>query len=179
MLVSERIDAAEQSKQSRDLLYRLLFCRDITELRHHAQGLVGEAGAIENGLLYRTYGERLSRRGLQVIRTCANLLEHPHFKDHEDRQRLVFHFFVFIALLTEQSFCDYVRNRSADVNALRRFISQGLVPLTDSLLTGNMTTNAEDIGRVDLVHFTTQIRTLYCAYCTPVGLGAEPTMKVP
>jgi hypothetical protein len=167
--INEKVNAAEQSRQSRDLLYRLLFCRDISELRHHAEGLVGEAGAVKNGLLYRTYGASLSRRGFEVMTTSANLLEHPYFKDHEDRQRLVFHFIVFVALLTEQSFCEYVRNRSADVDALRRFICEGLVPLTDKLLTGNMATNADGRGRVDLVHFTTQVRTLYCAYCTPAG----------
>ena len=167
--ICEKVNSAEQSRQAHDLLYRLLFSRDLSELRHHAEGLVGEAGAVKSGLLYRTYGTSLSRRGGEAMTTSANLLEHPHFKDHEDRQRMVFQFIVFVALLTEQSFCEYVRNRSADVSALRRFITDGLVPLTDKLLTGNMATNGDGQGRVDLVQFTTQVRTLYCAYCTPSG----------
>jgi hypothetical protein len=77
--INEKVNAAEQSRQSRDLLYRLLFCRDISELRHHAEGLVGEAGAVKNGLLYRTYGASLSRRGFEVMTTSANLLGFPFF----------------------------------------------------------------------------------------------------
>jgi hypothetical protein len=159
----------ENDRMARDLIYRLLFARDLSELRHHVEGLVGtcrEGTAV--GLLMETYGTNLSRRGKQVLRNIARLGEYPGFCENEERQRLVYHYIIFAVLLTEQPFCEYVQRSSADAGALRDFMERGLRPLLEQLLTGNMHTTRGQNTRVDLVDFVTQARVLYCYYCTPL-----------
>lgn len=160
--------AIESSRMAKDLIYRLLFARDVSELRHHIEGLVGthdDGGA--TGLLMDTYASNLSRRGKEVLKSVAALHLCPGFRDNEERRRLVYHYVMFTVLLTEQPFCDYVQRASADADALRQFLALGLGPLLEQLLTGNMATTRGQSTRVDLIDFVSQARVLYCYYCTP------------
>lgn len=158
----------ENRRMSLDLIYRLLFARDMSELRHHVEGLVGTGKEDDRiGLLMETYAPNLSRRGKNVLQTIATLSTHPGFHGNEERQRLVYHYLIFAVLLTEQPFCDYVRQRSDNEASLREFIENGVGPLLDQLLIGNMHTTRGKNTRVDLVDFVTQARVLYCYHCTP------------
>ena len=161
-----KIQGDEEVRMAKDIIYRLLFARDTTDLRQHIEGLVG-TNDCEGGLLLQTYGESLSRRGREALRTVANLPNHPAFSGQVERQRLVYHYLMFISMLTEHPFSEYVQNRCADRDALRDFIGQGLSGAVDRLLTGNMAVRQATSSKVDLVHFVAEMRALYCQYCTP------------
>ena len=79
------------------------------------------------------YGDSLSRRGRGVLWTVVRLPDHPAFSGRIERQRLVYHYLIFIAMLTEQSFSEYIQNRCADRNTLRTFIGRGLSEAVDRL----------------------------------------------
>lgn len=161
-----KIQGDEEVRMAKDIIYRLLFARDTTDLRQHIEGLVGTSDC-EGGLLLQTYGESLSRRGREAIRTVANLPHHPAFSGRVERQRLVYHYIMFISMLTEQPFSEYIQNRCADRDALRDFIGKGLSGAVDRLLSGNMAVQQVKSSKVDLVHFVAEMRAVYCQHCTP------------
>ena len=161
-----KVQRDEDTRMAKDIVYRLLFARDTTDLRQHIEGLVGTSDC-EGGLLLQTYGDSLSRRGREVLKRVARLPEHPAFSGRMERQRLVYHYLMFIAMLTEQPFSEYIQNRCADRNTLRSFIGRGLSEAVDRLLSGNMAVPQSTSTKVDLVHFVAEMRAVYCQYCTP------------
>lgn len=173
------IEEVDKNRMTQDILTRLLYAQDETELERYILGIIAEPNTTEQGhpgVIYDMVKHEIGDKALSALHTIQYCNSIPGFSDNAFLRRLQYHYILFATLALNEGFVQFVTLKTHRPQQLLSFITNTLRPLLVEFMEGNMTDNQNRVllepkyADNQLYKFVSKCRLSYLMQCMPLTL---------
>jgi hypothetical protein len=166
----------DEKRMKLDILTRLLYDRDDTELERYVLGIIAEPNTTDQGrpgIIYEMTVNEIGTKAVQALHNLQYIKTSGKFEDDPSFRRLQYHFILFVTLALDEGFVQFVSLKTYSSHSLISFINYTLKPLLSEFMQGNMIDSANSMlhkqqtAASQLYQFVNKCRTEYLMQCMP------------